>query len=43
MFGGDVDQEEGKTVIDIGKKDLEHRYFREMSSSIPFLSLAVLL
>lgn len=43
VFGDDADSEEAKTVIDIGKKDLKHRYFTEMSSSIPFLSLAVLL
>lgn len=36
MFGDDVDWEEAKPVIDIGKKDLKHRYFTEMSSLIPF-------
>lgn len=44
MFGDDVDWEEEKTVTDIRKKrqkDLKHSYFTEMSSSIPFLSLAV--
>lgn len=43
MFVGDVDWLEAKPVIDIGKKELKHKYFTEMSSLIPFLSLTVLL
>lgn len=42
MFGDDVELEEAKTLIDIRKKYFKHRYFTEMSHSIPFISLAML-